>query len=278
MIERHPSAAAFLERAGARLIEDEARYHLILGIARRLEEHPEATPDGAYFATVDDDFDVMSAAIMTPPHGLVTTALGKKGIAALVDDLGSRAIPSIHAPVETSDAFARAHAERRGCLCEMHWDLRIHVLDAVAEVKTAKGALRKARIDEHSFYTQCVRAFREAVGEHVELSAEEVANRHLHAGSVWFWEDDGKIVSTALATGSTPHGVRIGAVWTPKELRGRGYATSCVAALSRAMLAAGKRWCFLYTDVKNPTSNAIYARIGYRPVADFREWTFHSKV
>ncbi len=72
----------------------------------------------------------------------------------------------------------------------------------------------------------------------------------------------------AAWAGRTPNGLRINYVYTPPELRGRGYATACVAALSRALLEAGNRYCCLYTDLANPTSNAIYRRIGYRPVCD----------
>ena len=39
-----------------------------------------------------------------------------------------------------------------------------------------------------------------------------------------------------------------------------------MAQVSREMLAHGRRFCFLYTDMANPTSNAIYQRIGYRLV------------
>jgi hypothetical protein len=39
-------------------------------------------------------------------------------------------------------------------------------------------------------------------------------------------------------------------------------------------LDRGKRFCFLYTDLANPTSNAIYMRLGYRPVCDSREIAF----
>jgi len=42
-----------------------------------------------------------------------------------------------------------------------------------------------------------------------------------------------------------------------------------VAALSELLLGRGFEFCVLYTDLANPTSNAIYARIGYRPVRDF---------
>ena len=62
--------------------------------------------------------------------------------------------------------------------------------------------------------------------------------------------------------------MRVGYVYTPPEERGRGYATGLVAELTREALASGRRSAFLYTDLANPTSNAIYARIGYVPVRD----------
>ena len=48
----------------------------------------------------------------------------------------------------------------------------------------------------------------------------------------------------------------------------RGYASANVAAVSQMMLDSGRRYCFLYTDLANPTSNSIYQKIGYRPVTD----------
>ncbi len=63
-------------------------------------------------------------------------------------------------------------------------------------------------------------------------------------------------------------GVRISLVYTPPDRRRQGYASASVAGLSQAMLESGKRYCCLFTDLANPTSNHIYAVIGYRPVVD----------
>jgi predicted GNAT family acetyltransferase len=63
-------------------------------------------------------------------------------------------------------------------------------------------------------------------------------------------------------------------VYTPPHLRKQGYATSCVAALTQRMLDSGKRFCCLYTDLTNPTSNAIYQKIGYQPVCDSEDLVF----
>ncbi len=70
--------------------------------------------------------------------------------------------------------------------------------------------------------------------------------------------------------GATPpaFGVsRVGPVYTPLSGRGRGWASNAVAAVSRTLQAQGARVC-LFTDQANPTSNRIYADLGYRPVVD----------
>jgi predicted GNAT family acetyltransferase len=98
---------------------------------------------------------------------------------------------------------------------------------------------------------------------------------------MWFWEVGGVPVSFAWRTplcgpGRWPRTsvVRISAVYTPPEQRGRGYASANVAALSQEALGAGAGACMLYTDAANPVSNRIYQRIGYRPVGTADEWLF----
>jgi predicted GNAT family acetyltransferase len=78
----------------------------------------------------------------------------------------------------------------------------------------------------------------------------------------------------AVAHGATPRGIRIGYVYTPPDRRRRGYAGACVAELSRRLLAAGRAFCVLYADLSNPTTNALYQRMGYKPVADVTDYYF----
>jgi predicted GNAT family acetyltransferase len=68
---------------------------------------------------------------------------------------------------------------------------------------------------------------------------------------------------------------RIGPVYTPPALRRRGYASTAVAALSRRQFDDGARRIVLFTDLANPTSNKIYAQVGYRRLADYEEHAFH---
>ena len=60
---------------------------------------------------------------------------------------------------------------------------------------------------------------------------------------------------------------RVGPVYTPGAQRGHGYASVLTAHVSRLLRDSGARVC-LFTDQANPTSNKIYAAIGYVPVVD----------
>ena len=81
-------------------------------------------------------------------------------------------------------------------------------------------------------------------------------------------------VSLAICMGTTPNGTRISFVYTPPQHRSKGYASSCVAALSQSLLDQGRKYCFLFTDLANPTSNHIYQAIGYQAVGDMHEYRF----
>ena len=94
---------------------------------------------------------------------------------------------------------------------------------------------------------------------------------------MYVWEDD-SVTSMAAAMDPTPTGVRIGYVYTPPEARGRGYASILVAELSQLYLDRGRSLCFLYTDMANPTSNAIYQRIGYRQVCEVVDIAFRQRA
>jgi predicted GNAT family acetyltransferase len=87
-------------------------------------------------------------------------------------------------------------------------------------------------------------------------------------GGLTVWEAGGAPVALAGVTRLVVGMVRVGPVYTPPDLRGRGYASAVTAEVSRAALAAGAGEVLLYTDLANPVSNSIYQRIGYRDVED----------
>jgi predicted GNAT family acetyltransferase len=85
---------------------------------------------------------------------------------------------------------------------------------------------------------------------------------------IWLWEDErGEPVHLTGANPPANNVTRIGPVYTPAEHRGHRYASRAVAEVSQSYVEQGVRCC-LFTDQENPTSNAIYQRLGYRPVVD----------
>ena len=102
---------------------------------------------------------------------------------------------------------------------------------------------------------------------------DPLARGLIDEGRLFLWEDQGT-VSMAAGMSETPNGIRVGFVYTPPEARRHGYASACVSALSQHYLDHGRQFCFLYTDLANPTSNAIYQRIGYQPVCDVEDYNF----
>jgi predicted GNAT family acetyltransferase len=104
-----------------------------------------------------------------------------------------------------------------------------------------------------------------------------MADERIGRNELFLWVD-GQPCSMAAWSGTTPNSVRIGFVYTPPGQRGRGYASACTARVSQQALDAGYRFCFLFTDLSNPTSNAIYQAIGYEPVCDVHDYLFDDEV
>jgi predicted GNAT family acetyltransferase len=136
------------------------------------------------------------------------------------------------------------------------------------------GFLRPATLADADLLARWHYAFQlEAMGDSDQERSKTFTERRIPEGDLFIWDDDGP-VSTAVRTRPTPHGCTVSFVYTPPELRGRGYASACVAALSQKLLDSGKQFCTLFTDLSNPTSNSIYQKVGYRPVGDFTEYCF----
>ena len=125
----------------------------------------------------------------------------------------------------------------------------------------------------HDFHAEASPAPRGAPDEVRRLIDLKLKATDPDRAGFWLWEDDGEPRSLSGYGGVTPSGIRIGPVYTPLEHRARGYATNLVAEQS-AWLLSRRRFCFLYTDLSNSTSNAIYQRIGYRKVCEGAEIGF----
>jgi predicted GNAT family acetyltransferase len=160
--------------------------------------------------------------------------------------------------------------------------MRVYALTRVMPAAPVPGQMRRAGPGDRDLIMRWYRAFMvDTFGEAEarETDVARAADNYLTTSTraLYFWHDPEPVAMAAMA-GTTPGGARIGAVYTPPEKRRRGYASALVAGLSQHMLDQGRRFCFLFTDLANPTSNHIYQAIGYEPVGDADEFLFGPPV
>jgi predicted GNAT family acetyltransferase len=276
-VTRHLTPKAFLEVARHLLSEREVEYGLMLAIVSAWTRRGEF-PSGSrvYLATVDGTSGPDAGALMTVPNNVIVTNASAGAVTALAEDLGHAElqVSGVHAPTKTAEAFAGVWNRTRGISGRLAKTLRIHELTRVIAVPSTPGRFRQAQEAELEQLATWFEALWTETGSGLAgQTGMKVARHNFGAGWLFVWDHAGP-VSMASAAGPTPNGIRVNGVYTPPEHRGRGYATACVAALSARLLAEGRRFCFLFTDAANPTSNAIYQRIGYAPVAEVQEYRF----
>ncbi|MEP7033670.1 MAG: GNAT family N-acetyltransferase [Actinomycetota bacterium] len=280
---RPADARSFLDIAGPLLMRDEGRHNLILGIAGTTERHPDLYPEYHAWVVRNGD-EVLAAATMTPPHKLVVAdPLTDDAADALLQAVRATGIevPGVVANLPTAPWFAGAWSDATGAGAELVRSEGVYALNRVLDVPVASGLARRATSDDRALLEMWLKEFadealpgEESNGEQLQRSIDTRLSSAV--SGFWIWEDGDIPVSLAGYSGPTTSGIRIGPVYTPPDLRRRGYASNLVAGLSRWLLDDGYKACFLYTDLANPTSNKIYTDIGYVRVCDAAEYAFRS--
>jgi predicted GNAT family acetyltransferase len=264
-IRRFTQPTEFLACAEPLLRSAEAENVLLLGIC---ESH--AFDGSCYLATVEEDGAVVACALRTPPHSALLARADRAALELLVADLLVRYpdLPAIVGPEPTAGVFAELWSVATGTVTHRETGMRVFEARGVVWPRLPSGALRAATASDLPVLARWADAFFDEVGL---LNPGDAAREQIDEGRLYVW-DDGRPVTMAAWAGRTGRTVRINAVYTPPELRGRGFASACVASLTQALLDEGLTSCCLYTDLANPASNRIYQAIGYRPVCDAAEY------
>lgn len=234
-------------------------------------------PAGWFIATVADASGIRLTAIMTPPYNLTLYATDNKidatAINCLIDGLADLRIPGVMTEKALAQYFAKAYASHKNMTCETVMEQRIFELMQVNPDIPQIGTLRLMEEKDMPFFPYWFEAFTTA--EHTTDSTTmpipedgEHYRYYISTNKFYILEDQGIPVSMAGSIREMQTVCGVSYVYTPPYYRGKGYATSCVAKLSQAVLDKGFTKCVLYTDLANPTSNSIYQKIGYRPVCD----------
>ena len=276
----YANAGGFLDVAEKPLLVDEARNNLILGVADRVRSGRSYGDEPPYFLTVEEDVTLVVAAIRTPPFPLIVhCAEGRlDALDRLVDHLRTAdpGLPGVNGETEVAAAFADRWTKESDGRVEIEMRMRVYVLYGVDPPMDVPGRMRLARAEDVDLIAEWMLGFHEEAGPGDPPSdPRENVLRFMDSGTLAVWDHDGPVSMAGSSRGSK-NGATVSAVYTPPEHRGNGYATACVAALCQRLLDEGNAFCTLYADLANPTSNKIYRRIGFRPVADATAYRFGS--
>ena len=217
------------------------------------------SPDGAPEAAV----------LRTPPRPMLLTALPGKSAQQLARALADRGgdLPGVNGPEADATALAAAWRAITGMSSRTHQRQRLYRLGTlVPPDRPPAGAARIATGADAALVGSWLSAFTAEIGE--PEAAEDIVADRLDRGHLILWEVTGELVSLAGHTDVIAGVARIGPVYTPPGLRGRGYAGGVTAAASELAQARGAEAVILFTDMANPTSNSLYRRLGYEAVED----------
>ncbi|KQX65692.1 GNAT family N-acetyltransferase [Angustibacter sp. Root456] len=270
----------FAERVRGFLAERPARHSVILTrLARALAGERAEPPQSELWWWVEQpDGEVVGALMQTPPHGAYLTADDDAVVRALARAawVARPDLRSVGGPDPSGQVFADEWVRRGGPSAEVVMRQRLLQVDELVEPPAPPGRHRLAGPADVPLLRGWGEAFTDEAtpgGARIDHVTARVA-----AGLLHVWEVDGRPVSMAAVTLPEAGVARVQLVYTPPQERGRGYAAACVAAVTREQLAEPGRTCMLYTDAANPTSNAVYERLGYRVIGTATDLAFAATI
>lgn len=226
-----------------------------------------------------DGGETVSAAIQTLPMNLVLTYATADQVAFLAKHLNeiNASFPGVVGPAVESELFANAWTKLTGRPNKLGMGQKIYKIEQVEFPSGVPGDFRSAEKRDLDLVTEWAIAFAKEslpADPRSEQHWKDFAERSIQNKTAYLWTIEDVPVSMAHTGRPTKNGVSISGVYTPLNERKKGYASGVASHLSQMMLDSGKKFCVLYTDLANPTSNKIYQNIGYREVSDSKHFIF----
>jgi predicted GNAT family acetyltransferase len=270
----------FQEKIMKDLIRREAENNLILGIMTNIiaGEYRDTQP---YMAVFSEGARTQAIALCTPPWPVIISYQdpppAEHILRAMLLDMQESLQEDFTGLSGNKEFVSRLTSQWEkdtGRKAFLKMAMRIYKLEEVIPVRGVPGKMRPVQETDQKLVQDWYTDFSRAAGnedpdpEYVQKQVKAYLTAEPIQRGLMIWEVNGSPVSMAGYAGPTPNGIRIGAVYTPPDLRNNGYASAVTAGLSQYLLEQGKDFCFLFTDLLNLTSNKIYQQIGYRPVCD----------
>ncbi len=269
------------------LIKNEAENNLLFGILESLKVdiHTYDPTDNPFLIIIYEDEEISSVSIRTPPHNqILSVTKNLDAISVLVDLLidNEHQIPGVIGFKDGVKIFIELWASKMGKKPVLATNERIYQLTEVNQNISNSNSFENASEEDRKLLINWGQSFmkeilKDAPQDQIDRSIQRMEimmNKSLQKKDIFVLKAGGTIVSIARASRGTPNGQAVTLVYTPPQYRNHGYATELVAKLCSSILKKGKNYCYLFTDLANPTSNSVYMKVGFRPVIDVDEYRF----
>jgi GNAT superfamily N-acetyltransferase len=236
-------------------------------VARALSYDAADRPDNLWFAVLDDSDAVVGTAMHTAGLDVFLPELPAGAAELVAEELYARdrPPPGANGDPEAARAFVLAWRRLTGATWEQADAALLYVLDTLEPPTGVPGGLRLATGADLDLVSAWADDFvAEARAPGMTGKQRDVVARRISAGEILLWTVDDEAVAIAAVSPAVGGVARVNLVYTPPDLRGRGYGAAVSAGVTRTALERGVDVCMLYADVANPASNAVYQRIGYR--------------
>ncbi len=270
-IRRYTDPDAFWAVAEPVVDAEPVPHSVLASVVDSVRRDPDAYPSHAFYAVLRPGRPPFLAH-HTPPYPFHLPVADVEVAPALADFVHAEGVRPVGAngAVDAVAAFVGRWCALTGQTRRVAMRLGLYDLPGAARLqRPVPGTHRTATPQDEPLVAAWMAAF------HAELGLPDTgpgSRLAIADGRVLLWCDPDPV---AMAVASAPAGgvTRIGFVYTPIAQRGRGYASGATAAISELWRARGLR-CMLHTDLANPTSNGIYAAIGYRRLGETVEVVF----
>ncbi|MGI8665027.1 MAG: GNAT family N-acetyltransferase [Jatrophihabitans sp.] len=218
------------------------------------------------------DGEVTGAVSMTPPYGILLAELPEASEVDLVAELRALDVPVPDVAGADADVarFVACWTAGGGPGTEVIMRQRLYQLAELRPPQPAPaGSARPAGPGDLGLVLDWMLEFQQEAEPRAVAPSRPMYQRRIELGLLWLWMDaGGNPVSVAGRNATVAGTARLGPVYTTPRFRRRGYGAAATAACSQDALARGAEQVVLFTDLANPTSNAIYQRLGYLAVED----------
>ena len=271
----------FLNDCEELLLNKESFYSLILGSAYGIRDQIIEPTEPLYFTIKDKNNVTVAAALRSNvERPFAITEMIPVNIDLLIENLLDRNI--ILEAVVGEEATANYFKNRWIHIKKLNFKVSIHLgVYECHQVKLPKlnsENLIQATENHVDILKTYITGFSQDCFPDkpiIDENIEKLMYKHLKNKSLYLLQlTDTQIVSMVANTRSTLNGGTISLVYTPPNLRAKGYASVSVALLTDKIIKNGKKFATLFTDLTNPTSNSIYQKIGFVKIGQNIQYDF----